>query len=359
MRRHSIALSLTLALAATAACKSKTTDPSTMLAPEAQHGRELYERMCSVCHGANGEGYKADEATRLSQPDFLASVNDAYLRAAIADGRAGSTMSAWSHGRGGPLSAADIESVIKFLRSWDTGPRANLDQRLLTGNPSRGKAIYEKQCERCHGAHGTGGPYVRIGNADFLASATNGFLRYAIQNGRAGTKMPAFAKSLGDTGVEDVIGFLRHQSEFAPPVVKLPPPATPAKPIPLGPVPLNPHGPDPVGFKIYPATTHADDIKKQLDRGARMAILDARAPSDYMGEHIAGAVSVPFYGVAPYADKLPKNAWLVCYCACPHAESGQLASALQEIGFKKVTVLEEGLGVWKARGYPTHKGDKP
>ena len=90
-----------------------------------------------------------------------------------------------------------------------------------------------------------------------------------------------------------------------------------------------------------------------------MALLDARAPSDYMNEHIEGAVSVPFYDPDPYFSALPRDAWLVCYCACPHAESGQLAQKLLAAGFTKVTVLDEGLGVWRARKYGTHRGDQP
>ena len=58
-------------------------------------------------------------------------------------------------------------------------------------------------------------------------------------------------------------------------------------------------------------------------------------------------------------DKLPKDAWLVCYCSCPHAESGQLAQKLSAKGFTKVTVLDEGLGVWKAKKYPTKTGLDP
>jgi cytochrome c oxidase cbb3-type subunit 3 len=88
-----------------------------------------------------------------------------------------------------------------------------------------------------------------------------------------------------------------------------------------------------------------------------MALLDARAPSDFLREHIAGAVSVPFYDPAPYFDKLPRNVWLVCYCACPHAESGQLADKLRAQGFKKVTVLDEGLGYWRSKNYGTTVAD--
>lgn len=349
-------LGLTLAFAAAASCSRKATDPNAALPPEARHGQELYARLCAVCHGERGEGYRADEATRLAHPDFLASVSDSFLRAAITDGRAGSTMSAWSKERGGPLSATDIDAVVQYLRTWDHAPRANLDERLAKGDATRGERIYQVECERCHGAHGVGGPYVRIGNVDFLREATNGFLRLAIQEGRAGTKMPAFGKKLGDGGVEDVVAFLRNPPRPAPPS-----PARPrlSGPIALGPVPLNPHGPEPSGFAKYPATTRVDVVKHELDRGAKLALLDARAPADYALEHIAGAVSVPFYDVARYLEKLPKSAWLVCYCACPHAESGQLAVALQKQGFTKVTVLEEGLGVWKSKGYPVRSGESP
>jgi cytochrome c oxidase cbb3-type subunit 3 len=319
-------------------------------------GAELYGRMCAVCHGANGEGYKADQAPRLAQPDFQATATDEYLREAIKNGRNGTTMSAWSTNRGGPLTREDIEEVVKFMRiAWSKGPRPALDERASTGDLGRGESSFTRECFRCHGVKGVGGPNLHIGNPQLLQTATNGFLRYAIKNGRPGTLMPSFASTLGDAGIEDVTALLRSWASPPPP----PPAPAPAPPIPLGPVPLNPKGPEPVGFKAQPGTTPADVIHAQLERGARMAILDARAPSDYMNEHIAGAVSVPFYDPTGYLAKLPKNAWLVCYCACPHAESGTLASKLVAAGFKKVTVLDEGLGVWHTRNYPVKTGEKP
>jgi hypothetical protein len=45
--------------------------------------------------------------------------------------------------------------------------------------------------------------------------------------------------------------------------------------------------------------------------------------------------------------------------ALPHAESGQLAAKLMSDRFTKVTVLDEGLWVWKARGCPVHAGVAP
>ena len=322
-------------------------------------GRELYTRMCAVCHGRDGVGYAADQATALAHPDFLASATDAYLQSAIELGRSGTTMSAWSTSRGGPLSRADVQSVVAYIRTWQHEPSAVLDERPLAGVAVLGETLYAGQCNACHGPRGVGGPYVRIGNYEFLSSASNGFLRYAIGRGRSGTKMVGFHQVLGDTAFEDVVALLRSW-QFPPPTLSPPtrPPA-PLAPIPLGPVPLNPRGPPAVGFRPYPAVASADGVKAQLDRGARMSLLDARAPSDYAGEHIAGAVSVPFYDPDPYMPSLPRDSWIVCYCACPHAESGQLAQRLMAKGFTKVTVLDEGFGFWRTRKYPTHTGVDP
>src|SRR5258707_4972783 len=52
-----------------------------------RRGGHLYQRMCAVCHGATGAGYKADQAPAITHPDFLASASDAFLRHAIIDSR--------------------------------------------------------------------------------------------------------------------------------------------------------------------------------------------------------------------------------------------------------------------------------
>src|SRR5882724_7130462 len=91
-------------------------------------GPELYARMCAVCHGDAGEGYRADQAPRLAQPELLASASDDFLREAIASGRAGSTMSAWGKSRGGPLGGEQVDAVIRFMRTWQQGREAKLDE---------------------------------------------------------------------------------------------------------------------------------------------------------------------------------------------------------------------------------------
>jgi len=342
-----LAFGLALALSCGRA-ESKPPPPPPTLSPEALRGGELYGRMCAVCHGPAGEGYAADQAPRLAQPDFLSSVSDDYLREAITNGRRNTTMSAWARLRGGPLKPEDIDAVVLFIRSWQQRPSLRLDEKPLKGDAQKGAELFDAQCAKCHGSRGVGGPQLQIAGAELLGSASDGFLRAAIQHGRPGTPMPAFGSTLSPQQIEDVIAALRTFQPSNPEGRA----AVGPPPLPLGPVPLNPKGPEPEGFKFYSEMTPADVIHAQLERGARFAILDARAPSDYLHEHITGAVSVPFYDPAPYFTALPKDTWLVCYCGCPHAESGQLAQKLRDQGFKKVAVLDEGLGVWKVRGYP-------
>jgi cytochrome c oxidase cbb3-type subunit 3/ubiquinol-cytochrome c reductase cytochrome c subunit len=318
------------------------------------HGAELYGRICAVCHGANGEGYLADQAPALGQQDFLTSVSDEFLEFAIRYGRSGTTMSAWAFDQAGPLTPEDIRAVIAFMRSWQRQPTRKLDESPLRGDATRGQQIFAKQCETCHGRKAS---YVRIVNRQLLTRASAGFLRDAIRAGRPPTRMVGFEKTLGDQGVEDVVAYLKSLPSWLVPG-EIPGSSRP-HPIPLGKVPLNPKGPEPGGFVAYPKMTSVDVIGPAYSRHARMALLDARAPSDYQDGHISGAVSVPYYDPTPYLDGLPKHTWLVCYCGCPHAESGALARQLVAAGFDKVTVLDEGFGVWIEKGYPTQTGMAP
>lgn len=326
-------------------------------AEQAKLGAERYGRMCAVCHGPDGKGYAADDAPALSNQAFLGSVSDEFLRRAITNGRTGTTMSAWSSVRGGPLTAPEIEAVVAHLRSWQTQPAPTLDERPLSGDVERGTTLFVRRCQQCHGPRGTGGKNIRIGEPDLLSSASNGFLRLVIREGRKSTPMVGFGEELGEQAVEDLVAYVRSlersPTPYEPGLSMRPPP------LPLGPVPIHAKGPEPRGFAAHPDMTGAAVVHAQLERGARFGILDARAPSDYMEGHIAGAVSVPFYDPSPYLNDLPKNTWLVCYCACPHAESGILAQKLKENGFTKVTVLTEGLPFWMEKGYGTHTGSAP
>lgn len=93
-------------------------------------------------------------------------------------------------------------------------------------------------------------------------------------------------------------------------------------------------------------------VKKAYDAGARFLIVDARAPQAYARAHIKGAINVPFYDVARHQAELPKDEWIVTYCACPHAEAVAAARTLFKLGYSRVKVLDEGFSGWRLAGYP-------
>ncbi len=97
---------------------------------------------------------------------------------------------------------------------------------------------------------------------------------------------------------------------------------------------INPKGPQ-AELDIKQDFVPVDAVKREVDRGAAVVIIDARPPMDYARMHIAGAISVPFYQTADFAAQLPKDRTIVAYCACPHAESGQVREALRKLGYPR------------------------
>jgi cytochrome c oxidase cbb3-type subunit III len=317
-------------------------------------GKELYGRYCYLCHGANGEGYAADEAPKLASDDLLSIASDAFLVDAILSGRPGTTMSAWSLAQRGPLGGDDATALVAFFReTWQKRPSENVDARKIDGDKGRGAPLYTTHCASCHGATGSGGKYAWLTNPALLAAASDGFLATTIERGRAGTPMPGFAEKIGPRGAADVVALLRSWPKPVDEKLVFPP-----RPGALKDVVVHPKGPQPK-FDAKADYIKVDDVKAELARGATMIFADARPPSDYARMHIGGAISVPFYEADAYAKQIPKDRWILTYCGCPHAQSGKLRDALRKLGYKRVAVLDEGLNVWRDRGYPVRGGPHP
>jgi len=313
-------------------------------------GAETYASYCALCHGERGEGYAADGANALAHPLFLAAASDALIERGIARGRPATAMSAWGLARGGPLDERTVAALVAYIRRWQSLPPMDLGA-VGTGEPKRGKPIYEISCQGCHGTEGRGGSFISVANPEMLATASDGFLGFAIRYGRPGTPMPGFGAQLTDQAIDDLVALIRSW--------QTPPDSGPTD-LPssdLGDPVLNRGGPDPdFGPDLYAPVV---DVKAQLDAGAAMVLLDARPPLDYVAGHIAGAVSVPFYDVESYLAQLPTEYFTVSYCACPHAESTAAANTLLAHGYTKVKVIDEGYDAWVELGYPVSLGTEP
>jgi cytochrome c oxidase cbb3-type subunit 3/ubiquinol-cytochrome c reductase cytochrome c subunit len=318
-------------------------------------GAALYEKYCAMCHGSNGEGYLADEASALSNPDFLASAGDDYILQGILRGRPGTPMSAWGKDMGGPLSPEDARTIVSFVRSWQREPSVALSDAPAGGNADHGATVYERWCAACHGKYGAGGKAIKLNNPVFQETASDGFIRYAIETGRRQTPMPAYKNKLSPGEITDLVSYIRTfktKDALQGPVAVIT--EDYAEIIRERGI-LHPGNP-PADFSpalIDNRFVPADDVFAAYDAGKSFILIDARPQSDFLRSHITGAVSVPFYDIGGVVGLLPKDLWIITYCVCPHALSGRAADRLKAGGYDKVAILDEGFFFWQQKGFPS------
>ncbi|HEY1556333.1 MAG TPA: c-type cytochrome [Kofleriaceae bacterium] len=327
-----------------AACGQQSTAPPPVR--DAGAGEALYQRACSPCHGDDGKGYKADHAPSLVTSTFLESASDEFLRNSIALGRPGTSMAAYGKQLGGPLDVAAIGQLVTWIRGH--GPQPIALPPVGPGDIQRGATLYAQDCLKCHGSHDQRGDAVLLANAQFLRSASNAYIRWAIVHGRPGTPMESWQAKLTDPQIDDLVAYVRAFEQPGKQESRLPPPTG------HEPLVLNPKGAAP-SFTVRHedrAYVPIDQAAKQLAAGKRMIIIDARPTSEWQRVHITGAVSIPYMDLDKL-DVLPRDGtWILPYCACPHHLSGVVADALTKRGYQHVAVLDEGINEWFRRGYP-------
>ena len=186
-------------------------------AAAAPDGATLFARNCAACHGEDGNG---GIGVPLSLPSFQATVDDAYLHKTIRIGRPGRVMPAFTQ-----LSDAEVDAIVKYLRSWHKGTHPAYSTKPIAGNVGRGEKLFGKYCAGCHGAkgegsHGTGVTFSRprdfpimppaLNNPGFLASVSDMQIKTTLVKGREGTPMVAFKqRGMSDRDLDDVVAFVR------------------------------------------------------------------------------------------------------------------------------------------------------
>ncbi|MCC7129616.1 MAG: c-type cytochrome [Anaerolineae bacterium] len=192
------------------------TPPADPLEP----GRQLYNANCAVCHGVDGQG-RIGAALAKDWPSIRP---DLTVETIIETGVPGAVMPAWSVANGGPLSPAEIDAIVQYILSWQTGgapqitppPTATLLPPItpipeIDGDPNQGARLFAENCAVCHGEQAQG----RIGAA--LAKNWAGIrpdlnLRAIISNGVSGSQMPAWSAARGgplsDGDIQDLVAFI-------------------------------------------------------------------------------------------------------------------------------------------------------
>jgi thiosulfate/3-mercaptopyruvate sulfurtransferase len=107
----------------------------------------------------------------------------------------------------------------------------------------------------------------------------------------------------------------------------------------------------------------SDDLKNRL---GKITIVDARSPQEYFGGHIPGSVLSPFtdglgqngflFDTAEslgnlYAEKIPKDKEIVCYCMHGHRASS-LFYQLKIAGYENVKLYDGSFIDWYSKRLP-------
>jgi mono/diheme cytochrome c family protein len=200
---RTIALVITLALAALLTrshVRAQAPDPQQL-----EDGARLFAENCAMCHGLDGEGRVGATLAK----DWPSIRPDLLVRATIENGIAGSPMPAWSQQNGGPLTEGEIDALVAYILSWQTGgPRVipptptYLPRPVVTappnveGDPNQGATIYDQNCAVCHGAEGAGRVGATLAKA-FPSARPDISIKAAISTGVDGSPMPAWSQQNG------------------------------------------------------------------------------------------------------------------------------------------------------------------
>jgi molybdopterin/thiamine biosynthesis adenylyltransferase/rhodanese-related sulfurtransferase len=97
-----------------------------------------------------------------------------------------------------------------------------------------------------------------------------------------------------------------------------------------------------------------EELKRRIDSGEKLTLVDVREKDEWRGGYIPGAVSIPRGFLEIQAEqKLPdRNAHIVAYCA-GGTRSALAAATLAELGYTHVETANPGFVRWKDLGWPT------
>jgi rhodanese-related sulfurtransferase len=102
--------------------------------------------------------------------------------------------------------------------------------------------------------------------------------------------------------------------------------------------------------------TNVQEVKKKLDAGEKIVLVDVREESEWARGHLPGAVYMG-RGVIErdIEQKIPdKGAPLVLYCGGGF-RSALSADNLQKMGYTNVVSMDGGWRGWNEAGFPTEK----
>ena len=107
--------------------------------------------------------------------------------------------------------------------------------------------------------------------------------------------------------------------------------------------------------KLVQSRLEPDELKKQLDAGEKVFIVDLRHPLELIPDPytLPGALHLSPDALAARVAEIPRDRDIVLYCTCPsEATAAKTAMTLHKLGIDRVRPLRGGFDEWKRRGYP-------
>ena len=102
--------------------------------------------------------------------------------------------------------------------------------------------------------------------------------------------------------------------------------------------------------------TNVDEVKKRMDRGEKLLLVDVREESEYAKDHLPGAIHLG-KGVIErdIEERVPElNREMILYCGGGF-RSALAADNLQKMGYTNVISMDGGIRSWREKGFPLVK----
>jgi membrane protein DedA with SNARE-associated domain/rhodanese-related sulfurtransferase len=107
--------------------------------------------------------------------------------------------------------------------------------------------------------------------------------------------------------------------------------------------------------KLVRSRLEPDELKRQLDAGEPVFIVDLRHPLELLPDPftLPGALHFSPEALAARIHEIPRDRDIVLYCTCPsEATAAKVAMTLHKLGIERVRPLRGGFDEWKRLGYP-------
>jgi mono/diheme cytochrome c family protein len=190
-------------------------------------GTELFAANCVACHGAEGDGSALEGAADFTDQEFMAKKAPAEFFERITEGVEGTAMPAW----GGQFTEDEIWALANTVWTFayeyggepaeepapapsePTAPPA-AEKLFPPEMPSavRGKTTFAANCATCHGEAGDGSGLpgaADFTDVEFMRGKKPAQFFEAIRDGVQGTAMAAWADSLTEMEIWDVLYYER------------------------------------------------------------------------------------------------------------------------------------------------------